>query len=128
MRMSRVLLVGAAVAAAAVTTSAFTANNDLSAADNRFIGYGEVTVTGITVDDIHYNRLAADQGIVETIVFDTADAITAADNTATMTLKQGVTTTNYSCVIDGTTTPKTITCTANVSFADFDTVGLTVSH
>ena len=79
MRMSRVLLAGVAVAGAVATTSAFTAGNTFTAgatADDN-AGYGELTVTGVTVTNIAYTPLTADPSKLDNIVFtvgeDTAD-------------------------------------------------------
>ena len=79
MRMSRVLLAGVAVAGAVATTSAFTAGNTFNAgalADDN-AGYGELTVTGVTVSNIAYTPLAADPSKLDNVVFtvteDTAD-------------------------------------------------------
>ena len=71
MRMSRVLLAGVAVAGAVATTSAFTAGNTFNAgatADDN-AGYGELTVTGVTVSNIAYNPVAADPSKLDNIVF-----------------------------------------------------------
>ena len=69
MRKSRVLLAGVAVAAAAAATSAFTAGNDLSAAGDSVLGYGEVNVTGATVTAIDYNVDPGDNSVLTDIVF-----------------------------------------------------------
>ena len=71
MRMSRVLLAGVAVAGAVATTSAFTAGNTFNAgatADDN-AGYGELTVTGVTVSNIAYNPVAADPSKLDNVVF-----------------------------------------------------------
>ena len=71
MRMSRVLLAGVAVAGAVATTSAFTAGNTFNAgatADDN-AGYGELTVTGVTVSNIAYNPVTADPSKLDTVVF-----------------------------------------------------------
>ena len=71
MRMSRVLLAGVAVAGAVATTSAFTAGNTFNAgatADDN-AGYGELTVTGVTVSNIAYNPLTADPSKLDNVVF-----------------------------------------------------------
>ena len=67
MRMSRVLLAGVAVAAAAVTTSAFTAGNTVQ---DSVAGYGSATVTGATTANINYGLDATDKSLVNTIGFD----------------------------------------------------------
>ena len=72
MRKSRVLLAGAAVAAAAVTTSAFTAGNTFEpGVDQAIVGYGEATVTGANITAIHYNRDATDESFVADVVWET---------------------------------------------------------
>jgi hypothetical protein len=127
MRKSHVLLAGVAVAAAAVTTSAFTAGNTLSASK---AGYGESTVTGATVTDIVYTPWATDNAKLGQIVFTTSTDVTGL--TATMLLREAdsdiVGTNPYTCVIAGTVGTQTITC-ATADHPDLDsfvTVGLTV--
>jgi len=132
MRKSRVLLAGVAVAAAGVTTSAFTASNTSTvAASDLKAGYGEVIVTGVEVTNIVYNPLAADRSKLDTVVF-TATGNVAAQR-AFMTLKNTapVTVNSYdACVLSYSSPSTTITCTAtgNPAIASFDTVGLTVTH
>ena len=138
MRKSRVLLAGAAVAAAAVTTSAFTAGNDVP---DSVAGYGQGTVTGAEINSISYTRNATDGTIVDAVVFESYTDIT--NSTSTMTLKTTggtVVVDSYTCAV---TTPwdalaptpfLILTCDTTAAanggkvrnFADFDTVGLTV--
>jgi hypothetical protein len=127
MRKSRVLLAGVAVAAAGVATSAFTAGNDFDQATS-VVGYGEVTVTGIHVTTVTYNRLAADNGVLDDVVFATDHATSLTGVTATMTLKDTVApTTNHLCAITGTAPAQLITCEGDGAlFNEFETVGLTV--
>ncbi len=127
MRMSSVLLAAAAVAAAGVATSAFTAGNTFDDATS-IVGYGEATVTGVHVTTVTYNRSSADNGILDDVVFATDHATSLSGETATMTVKDGVTVrANTVCVIAGTAPAQTITCPGgSVAFDDFDTVGLTV--
>jgi hypothetical protein len=127
MRKSRVLLAGVAVAAAAVATSAFTAGNEFDQTTT-VVGYGEVTVTGIHVTTVTYNRLAGDNGVLDNVVFATDHATSLAGVTATMTLKDPVApTTNHTCAITGTAPTQVITCQGDGKiFDDFETVGLTV--
>ena len=66
MRPSRVLLAGVAVAAAAVTTSAFTAGNTVQSS---VAGYGSATVTGATTAHINYVLDGTDKSLVDSIVF-----------------------------------------------------------
>jgi hypothetical protein len=127
MRMSRVLLAGAAVVAAGAATSAFTASNTFDDATS-IVGYGEATVSGVHVTTVTYNRNASDNGILEEVVFATDHATSLAGESATMTIKDGVTVrANTTCVIAGAAPAQTITCPGgSVAFDDFDTVGLTV--
>ena len=87
MRMSRVLLVGVAVAGAAATTSAFTASNTFNATgaldDNA--GYGALTVTGVTVSNVAYNPVAADTSKLDNVVFTITES--AGDMNSFMTVK-----------------------------------------
>lgn len=127
MRMSHIVLAGAAVVAAAVSTSAFTAGNDL---DDSQAGYGESTVTGATVTDIEYTPWATDNARLGQVVFTTSTNVTGL--TATMLLRNGsntiVGTNPYSCLIAGTVGSQTITCATgdHPELDDFVTVGLTV--
>ena len=75
MRLSRVLIAGAAVAAAGIATSAFTASNDVP---NSVAGYDEATVTGATVTKIEYVVNATDTSLLDSVKF------TATQNIATM--------------------------------------------
>ena len=127
MRISRVLLAGAAVAAAGAATSAFTAGNSFDTTTT-VVGYGEVSVTGIHVTTVTYNRLASDNGVLDDVVFATDHATSLAGLTATMTLKDSVApTTNHTCVISGTAPTQIITCEGDgATFDEFETVGLTV--
>jgi DNA-binding LytR/AlgR family response regulator len=131
MRKSRVLLAGVAVAAAAAATSAFTAGNDLTAAGNSVLGYGEVTVTGATVTAIDYNLNPSDNSVLTSIVFTTSTTITTETGKLTLTdnsdplapVVEGV----YTCDLAGTAGGQTFTCATTAKLADFDTVGLTVA-
>jgi hypothetical protein len=131
MRKSRVLLAGVAVAAAAAATSAFTAGNDLTAAGDSVLGYGEVHVTGATVTAIDYNVDANDNSVLTDIVFHTSTTITTETGMLTLTdnsdalnpVVEGV----YSCVLSGTAPAQIFTCATTAKLADFDTVGLTVA-
>jgi hypothetical protein len=127
MRKSRVLLAGVAVAAAAVTTSAFTASNTLDASQ---AGYGESAVTGAAVTNIVYTPWATDNAKLGEVVFTTSTDVTGL--AATMMLREAdgdiVGTNPYTCVIAGTVGTQTITC-ATADHPDLDsfvTVGLTV--
>jgi hypothetical protein len=76
MRMSRVLLAGVAVAGAVATTSAFTNSNTFTpgggAADDN-AGYGELTVSGVSVSNVAYTPLTADPSKLDSIVFTTVE-------------------------------------------------------
>jgi len=72
MRTSRVLLAGVTVAAAAVTTSAFTAGNTVQSS---VAGYGSATVTGATTANINY-QLDATKTKVDAIVFELNEDMT----------------------------------------------------
>jgi hypothetical protein len=125
MRKSRVLLAGVAVAAAAVTTSAFTTSNDFSTVDNNVAGYGELAVSGATVTNIAYNP-ATDVSKLQSVVFTTSNNITGASAVMGFTKLTAPVTAANSCVINGGL--KTITCTLTTPllFTDFDSIGLTV--
>jgi hypothetical protein len=134
MRLSRVLIAGAAVAAAVATTSAFTASNDNSAlqASNLKAGYGEVTVTGVTVTEVTYNPLLADRSKLESVVFTATGDVSA--QKAYLTLKKvtngvpaDIVSTNCTMVASTNTT---ITCptASHPAIESFNTVGLTVAH
>ena len=130
MPMSRVLLVGVAVAGAAVTTSAFTASNTVP---NSVAGFGQGTVSGAVVTNIHYVSDTADSSIVDAVEFTSTTNLTG--KTVTMTLK---TTTGtvvvgapYACTEKTAWNSTIIVMTCDTSgttrhFADFDAVGLTV--
>jgi hypothetical protein len=130
MRKSRVLLAGVAVAAAGVTTSAFTASNTVPAS---VAGFGQGAVTGATVTTIHYVADTADTSIVDAVEFTSTTNLTG--KTVTMTLKTTggtvVVGTPYACTMKTAWDATTIVMTCDTSgttrhFADFDAVGLTV--
>src|SRR5205823_2686185 len=92
MLKTRVILAGVAVVgAAAAAGSAFTASNDVTGVTNQVAGYGQVTVSGVTVTDIAYTPRGADGTYLDSVAFTvgTSPAITAGTNTATLTLKDG---------------------------------------
>jgi|SRR5215218_6039254 len=137
MRMSRVLLAGVGVAAAAAATSAFTASNTVP---DSVAGFGQGAVSGATVTDIHYVQNADDGTILDAVEFTTTTDVT--NNTSTMTLKTGadsdgdggtVVDDPYSCVVkpgstwDGSSLVLICDTTGTVrNFEDFNAVGLTV--
>lgn len=75
MRLTRVLLAGAAVAAAGVATSAFTAGNDVQ---DTVAGYGDAAVTGATTTNIDYVLDGVDKSEVTSIDFDVTENFDAA--------------------------------------------------
>ena len=87
MRMSRVLLAGAAVAAAGIATSAFTAGTTVQ---DSIAGSGDSTVTGANTEHIDY-ILNADKSQVDEIRFelvgDFTDAVTNEGLVAWLTVK-----------------------------------------
>lgn len=130
MRLSRVLLAGAAVAAAGIATSAFTAGNDFDGVDTNIAGYGELTTSGVTVTNIKYNPAAADATLLHSVVF-TVDKDTS-DTTELMTLYSG--TDVAATVTDCAYAPAVpsgheVTCTLSpdLAFTAFDKTGLTVT-
>ncbi len=131
MRMSRVLLVGVAVAGAAVTTSAFTASNTFTAVDNNVAGYGELAVSGVAVSNIAYTPAALDATKLHSVAF-TVDKDTTSMS-AVMTLSSGGTVTAGSASTCTSTTAAgpvykiTCTLTADVAFTAFDKTALTVT-
>jgi hypothetical protein len=148
MRTSRVVFAGIAVAAAAATTSAFTASNtyDQVAKDNDVAGYGEIGVSGATVTDVAYHAYDGDNTYLDHVVFTLSTDVRT--QKATMTLKHTATTNPsasatvslpYDCTPSATfTTTMTETCSVALSdgnggttrptFESFDSVGLTVVH
>jgi hypothetical protein len=139
MRLSRVLLAGAAVAAAGIATSAFTASNDVP---NSVAGYGQGLVTGAEIDTIHYVRNDDDGTILDAVEFTVLTNISTA--TSTMTLKTGADSQGdggnvvgdpYACTVKtpwnagGTPPSLVLSCDTTGSvrnFEDFNAVGLTV--
>lgn len=143
MRLSRVLLAGAAVAAAGIATSAFTAANTVP---DSVAGFGQGQVSGAVINNIHYNANEADGTIVDSIDFVSETNITG--KIVTMTLKEGATKTEvgtpvgepFPCTVKvawvGDGDPEVGAMTVNcatpsdgdgpVQFDDFDAVGLTV--
>ena len=130
MRRSTLALTAVGISAAAVAGSAFTASNTVP---DSVAGYGEGSITGITVNTVQYAPLATDGTLLDHVTFTAASAISNA-KVATMTLKLGATVvgTPYSCVIgDGNplNSSASIVCATadNPAFEAFDTVGLTVT-
>ena len=131
MRKSRLLLAGVAVAAAAVTTSAFTASNTFTGLDNNVAGYGQVTATGVNVSNIAYTPAVADGSMLHKVTF-TVDQDTST-MAMRMTLLLGTTPTAASAstcaysLVGGVDNTITCTLTVDVAFTAFDKTGLTVT-
>ena len=130
MRASRLLFAGAAVVAAGVATSAYTAANTVPAS---VAGFGEGAVTGMTVTDIHYVANAGDGTVLDAVEFTSTTNLTG--KTVTMTLKNtgSVVGTPYSCGVKTAWDTSVIVMTCDTTgstrnFADFDSVGLTVAQ
>lgn len=127
MRLSRVLLAGAAVAAAGIATSAFTASNDVP---NSVAGYDEATVTGATVSKIEYTVNATDTSLLDSVKF------TAVQNVATMKAYLQLQEADgdpvgspITCTVGAFTTSTPITClTPGREITAFDGVALTVAQ
>ncbi|MCA0146951.1 hypothetical protein [Blastococcus sp. LR1] len=83
MRKSRVLLAGVAVAAAGLTTSAFTASNTITV-DNNVAGYGELTTSGVTVTNIAYAPTAADGARLQSVAFTVTEDLTGMSSRMTL--------------------------------------------
>jgi hypothetical protein len=135
MRRSTLVLTAVGVSAAAITGSAFTASNDVTAVTNQYAGYGEVTVSGATVTDVAYTPYTSDNTDLGSVTFTTTTHLSSSSETASLTLKSGssVVGSAYACTInsDWDGTKLTITCdTSSVhpAFTTFDTTGLTVVH
>ena len=135
MRMSRVLLAGVAVAGAVATTSAFTAGNtfDATGALDDNAGYGQLTVTGVTVSNVAYVPVAADTSKLDNVVFTITESTN--DMNAFMTIKNASNTvlfasdvTNACTYSNPGGTSHIITCeTPNtLDIAPITQVGLTV--
>ncbi len=131
MRMSRVLLAGAAVAAAGIATSAFTAANDIDVPDN-VAGYDEAEVTGVKVTNIAYNH-GPDAAQLDNVVFTVDEDTTTMAATMTLYVEGSPDTvtpgSGSTCVSAAADPVFTITCTltADVELTAFDKVGLTVA-
>jgi hypothetical protein len=135
MRKSRVLLAGVAVAAAAATTSAFTAANDFTAVTPLVAGYGQVAVTGATVTNVSYTLVSGDKSKLDGVIFTTSTDVTDVTLAKTMTLKNGTTVLGtYPCTPSvytaGSPGSMTLTCDATDDplLSAFSAVGLTVSQ
>lgn len=133
MRKSHLLVGAIGLSAAAVTGSAFTAENTI---DDTVAGYGESAITGAVVTEIDYVPLSTDSTYLDEVAFTTTtqlDLTAVTGNTATLTLKDGgspMAGSPLTCSIAAWSgTSHTITCDTpdTTQFALVDAVGLTVS-
>jgi hypothetical protein len=129
MRLSRVLLAGAAVAAAGIATSAFTAGNTVEAS---VAGYGNASVTGVRTTDINYLLDSTDKSEVTRIDFtiiEDLDGVTYQGITPYLQLEDadGFVGAAITCDIAGL---HEIQCTlpADTKLASFNKIGLTVAE
>jgi hypothetical protein len=130
MRASRLLLAGAAVAAAGVATSAFTASNTVPAS---VAGFGQGAVSGAVITNIHYVSNPGNGTVLDAVELTSTTNLTGKTVTVTLKTTGGtvVVGTPYSCV---TLSPWSageivLTCSTTGStrlFSDFDAVGVTV--
>ena len=132
MRKSRVLLAGVAVAAAGVTTSAFTNSNTFTGLDNNVAGYGEMTASGVNVSNIAYHPAALDATMLHRVVFTVDQNTTTMSAIMTLTSGGGATATPSAstCTSSAAAGPVyKITCdlTADVAITAFDKTALTVT-
>ena len=86
MRKTHLALAVAGLAVAAVTGSAFTAENTI---DDTVTGYGESTITGAAVSDIDFIPLSTDSTYLDEVHFITTTELDLdpGGNTAELTLK-----------------------------------------
>ncbi|MDT0274278.1 hypothetical protein [Blastococcus goldschmidtiae] len=127
MRMSRVLLAGAAVAAAGIATSAFTASNSVN---NSVAGYDEATVTGATVTDIDYNVNATDSSVLDSIDFLATENVSGMQAILQLQLADGTAVGSpITCTVGAFTTATPINCpTPGREITAFQGIGLTVAQ
>lgn len=134
MRMSRVLLAGAAVAAAGIATTAFTAGNTVQ---DSVAGYGDATVTGADTTNIDYVLDAVDKSEVTAINFDVVQNLDVAVTeglTAWLQLQDGVggpVGGALQCSVEPYAidhTPINCTLLADTKIASFDGIALTVAE
>jgi hypothetical protein len=132
MRLSRVLLAGAAVAAAGIATSAFTTSNDVQ---ESVAGYGKETVSGVTTSDIKYVLDASKTQVTEINfkVTEDLDPATYADVAAFLQLAETDGTLvggPQACVIGTFSVDHTpINCNITDVLVDgFDSIALTVAE
>ena len=129
MRKSRVLLAGVAVAAAGVTTSAFTASNTVPTST---AGYAAATVTGATATDIAYVLDGTDKSLTDGVNFEVTQDVTGMQ--AWLTLRTGgptgtVVGSAILCSVGTRTTVSPISCTlTDQPLTSFDSIALTVAQ
>lgn len=131
MRLTRVLLAGAAVAAAGVATSAFTASNSVE--DNTIAGYDAAEVAGVIVSNIKYVQ-HTDPSMLASVEFSVDRDTTTSLSTLTFYNDDDGNGPNAEQTLTApstctpTTGPDLITCVlqAPLSLEAFDKVGLTV--
>ena len=129
MRKSRVLLAGVAVAAAGVTTSAFTASNTVPAST---AGYAAATVSGATATKITYVLDDTDKALADAVNFEITQNITGMQ--AYVTLRSGgangiVVGTPVQCTVGPRGTVSPVSCPLNDRpLVDFDSLGLTIAQ
>jgi len=126
MRLSRVLIAGAAVAAAGFATSAFTASNDFTDVDDNVAGYGEIAVAGVGVTNIAYNPAVGDATKLHSVAFTVDTDTTTMASRMTLSLT-GTVTPGSASACSATATVITCTLTADILFTAFDKTGLTVT-
>jgi hypothetical protein len=130
MRMSHVLLASAAVAAAGVATSAFTAANTVAPS---VAGFGQGAVTGATITDIHYVENTGNTQVLDSIELTSTTNLTGKTVTVTLKTTGGtvVVGTSYACTVKDAwdSTDIVMECDTTGStrlFSEFDSVGVTV--
>lgn len=106
MRKSRVLLAGVAVAAAGVTTSAFTASNTVPSST---AGYAAATVTGATATKINYVLDPVDKSLVDEVNFEITEDITNMQVFLTLRQNGAVVGSAISCTVGTRTTVSPVT-------------------
>ena len=127
--MPRVLLAGLAVPSPGLPPSALTAGNTNNAPGDKVAGFGEVTVSGVTVTNVAYTPLASDASKLDNVIF-TIDE-DPADLLSMLTVSTGAPI--ASGAITCTNTPAgalfKVTCDVpnSVNIQDVTKVGLTVT-
>jgi len=131
MRLSRVLLAGAAVATAGIATSAFTNSNTFTpgggAVDNE-VGYGELEVSGVQVSNVAYTPVANDATALDLVTFTVAADAADTNSLLTLTGASGLLGASpFTCTPSGSAAPYLITCdVSSVLIKDVTKVALTV--